>query len=207
MFIAALVFLCFSQTALPLQLLILTPSLYPTSAQNMLWQLNRVSFLITNRLLPKTPKHFAKWLFFVEDIVFNINYNSVQYCNTQVAIVGKNTMFSECGSAFPKPLCLKDIFLCSCPLSWTAFNATNKRRHNGTEMYRDTTYRPTGKQPALSPFFLSYFLHPSFPFFPSLFFLPFPILLSFLNSTSFFCFSKEKLLMVQFVSPLYLLCK
>lgn len=85
---------CFSHiTALPLQLLILTPSVYPTSAQNMLWQLNRVSFFITNRLLPKSSKHFAKWLFFVEDMVFNINYNSVQYCNTQVAIVGKNTVF------------------------------------------------------------------------------------------------------------------
>lgn len=173
MFIAALVFLCFSQTALPLQLLILTPSLYPTSAQNMLWQLNRVSFLITNRLLPKTPKHFAKWLFFVEDIVFNINYNSVQYCNTQVAIVGKNTMFWECGSAFPKPLCLKDIFLCSCPLSWTAFNATNKRRHNGTEMYRDTTYRPHRKT-ACSLSLLPLLLSPSL-----LSFFPFPFLSSF----------------------------
>lgn len=68
---------------------------------------------------------------------------------------------------FPNPWALKDILLCSCSLCWTAFNATPKRKHDGTELYTHTILKSPYKNgsPCLPPYL------PSFP--PSS--LPFPV--------------------------------
>nr|KAF6422886.1 hypothetical protein HJG63_008674 [Rousettus aegyptiacus] len=89
----------------------------------------------------------------------------------------KNTVFYMWRGSFPNPWVLKATFFCSCRLCRTAVNATNERRHDGSELYTHTVLQPPqedGLPLSLlsSPYRLS-LPSPSIPFFCLPFIFPF----------------------------------